>query len=77
MLAIFKVTEPRFQGGRIVLADRLPVCHDIGFTRNGGPLTGGVDKCNVDFRIGIQVVSFAGLGVGVEKKVDASALLGK
>ena len=75
VLAIFQIAEPCLQGRGVVLADGVSVRDDVSFARNGGPFTGRVKEGNVDLGIGFQVVGFAGLGVGVEEKVEAATLL--
>lgn len=75
MRTVFQVAEPGFEGWRVVFADGLAVGDDGGFAANGGPFAGGVQEGNVDFGVGLQVVGFAGFGVGVEEEVEAATFL--
>lgn len=75
MLAVAEVAEPGLEGRRIEGADLFAVGLNAGFTANRCPLARGVEETNVDFRVRIEVVGLAGLGVGVEDEVDAVALL--
>lgn len=75
MLAVLQVAKPRFQGRRVVFADRLTVSDDVGFARDRGPLAGGIEEGDVDLRFGLEIISFAGFGVGVEKEVNAATFL--
>ena len=75
MLAIFQVAKPCLQGRRIVFADHLTISDNVGFAGNRGPFAGGVEEGNVDLRFGLEVIGFAGFGVGVEEEVNAATFL--
>ncbi len=66
MCAVAQVTEPGFEGGRVVFLDGGAVSEDICLSGNGGPFAGGVEEGDVDGAVGGDVVGFAGFGVGVE-----------
>lgn len=67
MHAIAEITEPGLQGGSIVLGHQAAVGINGGSSSDGSPLSRGVDKGDVDVRVGGEVVSLARLGVGVEE----------
>lgn len=75
MLAILQVAKPCFQGRRVVFADHLTVSDDVGFARNRGPLAGGIEEGNVNLGFRLEVIGFAGFGVGVEKEINAASFL--
>lgn len=75
VLAVAEVTNPGLQGWRVVLPDDITVGLDRGMARDRSPFAGGVDEANVDRRVFLEVIGLAGLGVGVEEKVEAIALL--
>ena len=75
MGAVAEVAEPGFEGGGVVGADFFAVGLDGGGAGDGGPFAGGGEEAEVDFRVGLEVVGFAGFGVGVEDVVDGVALL--
>ena len=58
-----------------MLGDQAAVGINGGSSSDGSPLSRGVDKGDVDVRVGGEVVSLARLGVGVEEQVNASSLL--
>ena len=67
MLAILQVAKPRFQGRRVVFSHHFSVSDDVSFARNRSPFASGVQEGDVDLGFGLEVIGFAGLGVGVEK----------
>lgn len=75
MLAILQVAKPRFQGRRVVFANRLTVSDDVGFAGDGGPFAGGIEEGDIDLGFGFEIIGFAGFGVGVEKQVNAASFL--
>ena len=66
MLPIAQVSNPRFERGRVVLADLFSVNDDARGAGDGGPLPTAVDEGDVDGIICFQIVRLAGLGVGME-----------
>lgn len=77
MLAVSQVTEPGFQTGAVVFADLFAVGGDGSLAADGGPFAAGVEEGDVDGGIGLEVVRFAGFGVGVEEEVDTATFLFK
>ena len=75
VLAVTEVTEPGLEGGRVELLDTRAVGLDGSGAGDAGPLAGVVEESKVDLRVLLEVVSLAGLGVGVEDEVDAVVLL--
>lgn len=75
MGAVSEVAEPGFEAGGVVFADGVAVGDDGGVAGDGGPFAGGIQEGDVDFGVRVQVVGFAGFGVGVEEEVDAAAFL--
>ena len=75
MLAVLEISQPCFQSWGVVFADHLTICDDFGCTGDGGPLACGIEEGNIDFGVVLEIVGFAGFGVGVEEKVDATAFL--
>jgi hypothetical protein len=75
MLAVSKITDPRSERGAIVLAYDGAVGQDLRRTGDGSPLASAVEEGDVDGRVIGKVVSLAGLGVGMEKEVDATGFL--
>jgi len=75
VLSVTKVAQPGLEGLRVVLAHLLAVGLDRGLAGDGRPLARVVEEAQVDFRVCLEVVGLAGLGVGVEDDVDAVALL--
>lgn len=75
MDAVTEVAKPSLEGWAVVLSNKAAVCADAGVSSDRSPLSRGVDEGNVDMRVSIEVVGLARLGVGVEKKVNASSLL--
>jgi hypothetical protein len=76
MRAVAEVAQPRLQLRAVVLLDRGAVGDDARGAGEGGPFAAGVEEGDVDGGIVLEVVGFAGFGVGVEEEVDATALLG-
>ncbi|KAI6759749.1 hypothetical protein HG530_010429 [Fusarium avenaceum] len=74
---VAEVTEPSLEGWGVVLSNKAAICANAGIASNRSPLSRGIDEGNVDMRVSIEVVGLAGLGVGVEEKVNASGLLRK
>lgn len=66
MLAVAQVADPRLQGRRVVLVDEIAVGDNVGLAGNGGPFAGVVEEAEVDVGVVLEVVGFAGFGVGVE-----------
>lgn len=58
-----------------MLLDDVAVGLDRSMAGDGSPLSGVVDEANVDRRVLLEVISLAGLGVGVEEEVETVALL--
>lgn len=77
MDTVAEVTEPSLEGWGVVLSNKAAICANAGIASNRSPLSRGIDEGNVDMRVSIEVVGLAGLGVGVEEKVNASGLLRK
>lgn len=75
VLAVSEVSDPRFELAGVVFPDGFAVGDDLGFAGHGGPFAGGVEEGDVDFRVGLEVVGFAGFSVGVEEEVDTAAFL--
>jgi len=73
--AVSQIAQPGFQRLSIVFADNLAVGNDLGFTRDGSPFAGRVQERDVDLGVGFQIVGLAGLGVGVEEEIKATAFL--
>ena len=76
VLAVTEITHPRLERGAVVLLDGGAVGEDLGRAGDGGPFAGGVEEGDVDGRVLVEIVSLAGLGIGVEEEVDATSLLG-
>jgi hypothetical protein len=77
VLSITQVTQPGFQGRRVVFLDDGAVGDDLGGAGHGGPFAGGVEEGDVNMGVGGDVGGLAGLGVGVENEVDAGVFLGE
>ena len=75
MLAILQIAKPRFQGGRVVFADRLTVSDNVGFAGDACPCARIVEERNINFRVGSDIIGFTGLGIGVEKEVNTASFL--
>ena len=75
MRAVLQVAKPRFQSRRIVFPDGLTVSDNVGFAGDRGPFAGGIEEGDVDLGFGLEIIGFAGLGVGVEKEVNAATFL--
>ena len=75
MRAVAEVAEPSLQRRGIVLLDTGAIRLDLGFAGDGRPLAAGVQKAQVDLRVGLEVVGFTGFGVGVEDEVETVAFL--
>ena len=75
VLAVAEVTQPRFEGRRVVLAHLFAVGFDFGAAGDRGPLAGAVDEADVYLGVLGQIVGLAGFGVGVEEEVYAVAFL--
>lgn len=75
MLAILQIAKPSLQCWRVVFADRLTISDYVGFAGDGSPFAGGVEEGDVDLGLGLEIVGFAGFGVGVEKEVNAASFL--
>ena len=63
---IFEVTQPGLEGWRVVFTDRFTVCDDVGFATDACPFSRRVEEGDVDFGVGVQIVSLARFGVCVE-----------
>jgi hypothetical protein len=75
VLAVAEVSQPGLQALGVVLADTRAVGLNLCGTGDGSPLAVGVDEADVDIGGVVEIVSLAGLGVGVKDEVDAVALL--
>lgn len=75
MDSISQVPQPGPQVGAVVLLDEGSVYDNVGEAADRGPLAGGVQEADVDVRIVGEIVSLAGLGVGVEEEIDATGFL--
>lgn len=75
MFSITEVSEPSLEGGGVVLSDFGAVGFDGCGAGEGGPFARVVEESDVDLGVGVEVVGFAGFGVGVEDEVDAVAFL--
>lgn len=73
--AIFQIPEPCFQRWGVVFANGLAVGYDLGYAADGRPLASALEEGDVDIGVGFEVVGLTGLGVGVEKEVNAAAFL--
>lgn len=75
MFSITEVSEPSLESWGVVLSDFGAVGFDGCGAGEGGPFARVVEESDVDLGVGVEVVGFAGFGVGVEDEVDAVALL--
>ena len=75
MLSVLQVAKPRFQSRRVVFTNHFTISNNIGFAGDGGPFAGGIEKGDVDLGFGLEIISFTGFGIGVEKEVDAASFL--
>ena len=75
MRPVLEIAQPGLERGGVVLADGFAVSDDGGFAADGGPFARRVQEGDIDLRVRFQVVRLPGFGVGVEKQVDAAALL--
>ena len=75
MLTIFQVPKPCFQGRGVVFADRLTVSDNLSFARDGSPFASGVEESDIDFGFGGEIIGFTGLGICVEKEINAASFL--
>lgn len=75
MFAVLKVSKPCLELRRIIFADHFTVSDNGGFTRDRCPFACRIEESNIDLRIRLEVVSFAGFGVGMEEKVDSAPFL--
>lgn len=73
--AVTQIPDPGLQAFRVVLLDLGAVGLDGGLAADAGPFAGRGEEGQVDVVVEVEVVGFAGLGVGVEDQVDAVALL--
>jgi hypothetical protein len=76
MLTIAEVAQPRLELRAVVLPDGGAIGDDAGRAGEGGPFAGRVEEGDVDRGVVLEIVGFAGFGVGVEEEVDAAARLG-
>ena len=76
VLPIPQIADPRLQSGGIVLPHQLAVRLDGSVAGDGCPFARGCDESDVDGVVGCEIISFAGLGVGVEEEVEAVCFLG-
>ena len=75
VLPIAEVAEPRLETGRVELVHLFPVGDDGRIARDGRPFAVRVQEAQVDFRVGLDIVRLARLGVGVEDEVRSVVLL--
>lgn len=75
MFPIPQIAQPRFQRYRVIFAYHCTISNDVCLSRDGSPLAGRIEKGNIDLRVGLQIVGFAGLGVGMKYEIDAIAFL--
>lgn len=75
VLAITKITEPGLESGRVVLSDLLSVGLKRGLAGDGCPFARRIEESEVDVRVRFEIIGLARLGVGVEDKINAIALL--
>ena len=75
MDSVIQISEPGFQGGRVVFADHGAIGDDVGFAADGSPLPRRIKEGDVDFGVGFQVIGLARFGIGMEYQIYAVALL--
>jgi hypothetical protein len=71
MLSITKISQPNFEGWRVVLLDHKTVSDDLRSAGYRGPFARAVEERNIDVRIGLNIISLARLSVCVEDEVNA------
>lgn len=75
MGTIAEITQPRFKCLGIIFLDGFPVSYNARGARDGSPFARRVEERDVNMRVGLEVIGFAGFRVGVEDEIDTAILL--